>query len=358
MTKFGVAALFLGFASVAHANVVRLEIIQTTPVAAPRGAETIGPFEQITGKIHGELDPNDPKNAIITDIKLAPRNARGKVEYVATFTLVKPVDMTKSSSVLRYSVVNRGGGQAVPSPEGHVTLVSGWQGDIVPTANNQTIKVPVARNADGTSITGPLLLRFTDRFVNQAGNTIPLTIPREQPPYPPATLDTKQATLIAITSQSAAGVRQASTVIPGTDWAFADCGKAPFPGAPDPTRLCLKNGFKAETVYEIRYTAKDPLVLGVGLAATRDINAFFRHERQDAAGAPEPGGRKDQLGDLRGQLAVRDVPEAVRDARLQSGRSRTEGLGRRQSEYCGPKHRSQQAVRAAGRQRDVVRARP
>ena len=151
-------------------------------MAAPRGAETIGPFEQITGKIHGELDPDDPKNAIITDIKLAPRNARGKVEYVATFTLVKPVDMTKSSGVLRYTVVNRGGGQAVASPDGHVTLVSGWQGDLVPTADNQTITVPVARNANGTSITGPLLLRFTNRFVNQAGNTIPLTIPREQPP--------------------------------------------------------------------------------------------------------------------------------------------------------------------------------
>ena len=288
MTRMLAAAGLLLFVSVANANVVRLEIVQTTPVAAPRGAENIGPFEQITGKIHGELDPNDPKNAIITDIALAPRNAKGKVEYVATFTLVKPVDMTKSSGVLRYTVVNRGGGQAVASPDGHVTLVSGWQGDVVPTANNQTMTVPVAKKADGTSITGPLVLRFTNRFVNQAGNTIPLTIPREQPPYPPATLDTRQATLIAITSQSAAGVRQASTVIPGTDWAFADCGKVGFPGTPDGLRLCLKNGFKSDTVYEIRYVAKDPLVLGVGLAATRDINAFFRYEKQDAAGNLNP----------------------------------------------------------------------
>jgi hypothetical protein len=287
MRILGVAALVLS-ASVAQANVVRIEIVQTTTVPAPRGAESIGPFEQITGKIHGELDPNDPKNAIITDIKLAPRNARGKVEYIATFTLVRPVDMTKSSGVLRYSVVNRGGGQAVASPDGHVTLVSGWQGDIVPAANNQTIRVPVARNANGTSITGPLLLRFTNRFVNQAGNTIPMTIPREQPPYAPATLDTKQATLIAITSQTAAGVRNASTVIPSTDWAFADCSKAAFPGTPDPARICLKDGFKPDTVYEIRYIAKDPFVLGVGLAATRDVNSFFRFEKQDAAGVANP----------------------------------------------------------------------
>jgi hypothetical protein len=288
MTKLGVAALLLAFASVASASVVRIEIVQRAPVATPAGAEAIGPFEQITGKIHGELDPNDPKNAIITDIKLAPRNARGKVEYVATFTLVKPVDMTKSSGVLRYTVVNRGGGQAVASADGHVTLVSGWQGDIVPTATNQTIRVPVAKNANGSSITGPLVLRFTNRFANQAGNTIPLTIPREQPGYPPATLDTKQATLIAITSQTAAGVRQASTIVPSSDWAFADCGSAAFPGTPDGSRLCLKNGFNADTVYELRYAAKDPLVLGIGLAATRDINSFFRYDKQDSVGTPNP----------------------------------------------------------------------
>ena len=121
----------------------------------------------------------------------------------------------------------------MPSPDGHITLVSGWQGDIVPTANNQTMTVPVARNADGTSITGPLVLRFTNRYVNQAGNTIPLTIPREQPAYHPATIDTKQATLIAITSQAQRGERRASMVVPSADWAFADCGSAAFPGRPD-----------------------------------------------------------------------------------------------------------------------------
>jgi len=286
--------LFLALASVAHANVVRVEILQKAPVATPPGAEAVGPFERISGRIHGEVDPDDPKNAIITDITLAPRNANGKVEYVATFTLVKPVDMSKSSGVLRYTVVNRGNGQAVPNPDGHVTLVSGWQGDVVPTATNQTIRVPAARNADGTSIMGPLVLRFTNRFVNPSGNTIPLTIPREQPAYHPATLDTRQATLVAITSQAATGVTYASRVVPASDWAFADCGAMAFPGTPDPTRLCLRYGIRPETVYELRYTAKDPLVLGLGLAATRDINSFFRYEKQDATGTPNPlAGRVD-----------------------------------------------------------------
>jgi hypothetical protein len=56
----------------------------------------------------------------------------------------------------------------------------------------------------------------------------------------------------------------------------------------DGSRLCLRNGFKPDTVYELRYAAKDPLVLGIGLAATRDINSFFRYDRQDSVGTPNP----------------------------------------------------------------------
>ena len=288
MKRAAAIGVFLASASVVQASVVRVEILQKGPVAAPAESEAAGPFERLSGKIYGELDPDDPKNAVITDIKLAPRNPNGKVEYVATFTLVKPVDMAKSSRVLRYSVVNRGNGQAVPHVDGHVTLVSGWQGDLVPTDTNQTIAVPTARHPDGTAIVGPMVLRFTNRYVNSAGNTIPLTIPREQPAYRPATLDAKHATLVAITSESAAGLKYASTVVPSTDWAFADCGSAPFPGKADPSRLCLRGGFKPDTIYELRYTARDPLVLGIGLAATRDINSFFRYETQDAAGNVNP----------------------------------------------------------------------
>jgi hypothetical protein len=287
----GAAAVLMVFTTTAEANVTKLEIQKVEPRQLPPTAQGpgVGPYEHIFGLIHGELDPNDPKNAIITDLKLAPRNAKGKVEYVAQFSMVKPVDMTKSTGVLWYSVVNRGGGVAQPNPAGHVMLVSGWQGDLVSTATNITIKVPVAKNADGSSITGPFVLRFTDRQANQARNTIALTIPRDQPsPYPPVSLDTTKATLIAVTAETSSGVKTASKVIPATEWAFADCASSPFPGQPDASRLCVKGGFKPDTVYELQYTVKDPLVLGIGLAATRDINSFFRYEKQDAFGTANP----------------------------------------------------------------------
>jgi hypothetical protein len=270
-------ALWSGTA--AHANVVRLEIIKVEPV---------GPsHEKLSGKAYGELDPADPRNAIITDIDLAPRNARGKVEYVATFSLVKPKNMALASGVLLYTVVNRGNGGATAHPDGHVTLVSGWQGDVVATADNQTIHVPVARNRDGSSITGPLIVRFT----NVRGSTAPLLIPRNQPsPYPPASLDTSKATLLSATSESPTGVKGGVVTIPSADWAFADCSAAPFPGKPDPRRICLKHGFDPALLYELRYTVKDPLVLGIGLAATRDLGSFFRYADADAAGTPNPIG--------------------------------------------------------------------
>ena len=269
-----------------EARVTRIEIVKVeSPAPAGRAGATSLPYERLSGKAYGELDPNDPKNAIVTDIKLAPRNARGKVEYVATFSLVKPIDMSQLSGVLIYSVVNRGGGAATASAEGHVSLVSGWQADVVPTANNQTIQVPVAKSPDGTSVTGPLVLRFT----GLTGSTTTIMIPRNQPsPYPPATLDTSKASLVSAVSESATGVKSGTVVIPAGDWAFADCAKTPFPGTPDPGHVCVKGGFNPGLLYELQYTAKDPLVLGIGFAATRDINSFFRYEQKDDAGTPNP----------------------------------------------------------------------
>ena len=134
-------------------------------------------------------------------------------------------------------------------------------------------------------MTGPFVLRF----IEQRGSTAILTIPRGRPsPYPPATLDATKASLISVASESATGVKSGVTAIPSTDWAFADCATVPFPGTPDPTRLCLKNGFDPARLYELQYTAKDPLVLGIGLAATRDINSFFRYEKQDESGTANP----------------------------------------------------------------------
>ena len=296
-------AIACGFVTArAEAQVVRLEITSRQVMAdgTPYGAA--GPYEMLRGRIHGEVDPMDRHNTIVQDLDLAPVNARKRVEYVATFAMAKPVDMSKASGVLIYTVVNRGNGDATASADGHVSLVSGWQGDIVPTDANQTIVVPIARQRDGSPLTGPVLARFFNIPPKTNTVTIRLSSMGSGPPiYPPASLGQAFATLKSATSEDRLGVKQGVETVPRASWAFADCRTVPFPGTPDPTRLCVDPYFDSTRLYELTYTAKDPLVLGLGLAATRDIMSFFRHAARDATGTPNP-----VAGTVRHAIAIGD----------------------------------------------------
>src|ERR1019366_1204942 len=155
----------------------------------------------------------DPRNAIITDIQLAPRNVRGMVEYSATFAISKPVDLSHSSGVLFYSVPNRGNGGPAPSAEGPVSVGSGWPGGVIPRPGLQTITVPVARNPDGSPLTGPVF----ERFINMAADTSTLDI--ASAPYValtyqrPLTLDTAKASLTKRASPTAPAIP-----IPSNAW--------------------------------------------------------------------------------------------------------------------------------------------
>jgi hypothetical protein len=286
--RWVLVACILASGAAAQAQVVRLEITSREPMNNGQPVGKAGPFELIRGRIHGEIDPKDPHNNIIQDLDLAPVNGRGRVEYVATFALAKPLDMSKAARVLLYQVVNRGNGQASASPEGYVSLVSGWQGDVIPAANNQTIAVPTARNRDGSVITGPVLARFYDVAEGARTALIRLASLGTAQPYPPADLEQHDARLTWHTRENYSGEQDAGTPVPRSDWAFANCDSAPWPGTPDPTRLCLKDGFQRGRLYELVYMARDPLVLGTGLAATRDIVSFFRRAQADATGTPNP----------------------------------------------------------------------
>jgi hypothetical protein len=242
-----------------------------------------GAYEILSGHFYGEIDPQDPHNSIINDIQYAPRNARGMVEYSATFSLAKPIDMSRSNGVLYYTVPNRGRGAPVGSTDGRVNLLSGWQGDLPQPEGAQSIVVPVARKPDGSPLTGPVL----ERLINLPPNAT--TVDLRTTPYVgltyqrPLTLDTAKAQLLRRTSSDAP-----SKPVPAADWRFADCATTPFPGVADPAKLCVKGGFDSASEYVLIYTAKDPLVLGIGFAATRDLQSFLRYGGRDEAGTPNP----------------------------------------------------------------------
>ncbi len=302
-----VAATVLAVTPASDARVVRIVIdAKTSPAFSgqefPAGSGR--KYETIVGRAFGELDPRDPLNAIIQDIDLA-KDSDGVVRYVASFFLVKPVDMSMSSGLMWHDVPNRGGRITIVSAErdfGDVGLSSAWQGDnsgntAVPagatnltpiTFSNEWVMVPIAKNPDGSSVTG----RVFGRIVNRSGAASQQIFIQNNPmPYRPATLDTTQATLVTRTRESVDGlVISGETVIPSTDWAWGKCSA--FPTAvydpAQPTHVCVKGGFNPNLLYQVVYTAIDPYALGVGFAAWRDVGSFFKYSSNDDFGNPNP----------------------------------------------------------------------
>ncbi|NML16914.1 alpha/beta hydrolase domain-containing protein [Azohydromonas caseinilytica] len=275
---------------------LRLAITATEDFPGSYGS--VGAYEKVSGVISGEVDPKDPKNAVIQDLALAPVNARGMVEYATEFVMLKPKDTSKAGGVLRYDAPNRGNILTLPDParvpsdaeyfeRGYVMLYAGWQGDVPKSSPARlTVNVPVARNPDGSSITGPYRAELVPTAPTPA-----MTLPGgvfngSMIPYEPASLDNTQPGYSLTRRLNETDPR---IPIPAGDWKFASCDAAtPFPGTPSPSSVCLKGGFDPKYLYELVYVAKDPKVMGVGLAALRDTVSFFRGAVADADGKPNP----------------------------------------------------------------------
>ncbi len=279
------AAAVLLFAAQSQARITRVQILGTeSPTFGGYSWPGVGQYEKIYGKAFGEVDPKDPKNAVITDLELAPRNAAGNVEYAFDFYILKPIDLSKGNHKTMYEPPNRGGktwtglgrvtgggndpgsitdpavlANAFLMPKGFTLVWSGWDKSAgTSTANfTSTITLPVAHNPDGSTITGPAF-----EYIVFGSPAASYTLN-----YPAATLDTTKALL--------------------THRVHLD--DPPVPVAPDAwtynasgTAISLVgSSFAANDIYELSYTAKDPTVNGLGFAAIRDWNAWLRYETKD-----------------------------------------------------------------------------
>ena len=307
----------------------------------------------LSGHFFGEIDPQDPHNSIIMDIQFAPRNARGMVEYSATFALSKPIDMSKSNGVLYYTVSNRGRGAPVGSDDGRINLLSGWQGDLLQRPDAQTIVVPWRASPMARRLTGPVMERLIDIAAGHHHHRSRHDALRGPDLPAPAHARHRQG-------QPHAAHRprmRRPPPSPSGDWAFADCTTKPFPGTPDPSKLCVKGGFDPASEYVLVFTAKDPLVLGIGFAATRDLNSFLRYADAGRHRHAQPARQAAQVGDQPRRFAVRQLHPQLHSPGLQPGRSRAHRVGRRQSAYCRAAARAQFSLRGGRRLRGRVSAR-
>jgi hypothetical protein len=270
-----------------------IDEIQPMTMADSAGVAT----ERLAGRAFGELDPNQMVNRIIQDLDLV-KDADGKVRYVATFVITKPVDLKQASGLMWHEVPNRGNPRPnVPAERdfGDIDLTSAWQGDNVgATTIRETaavlkphwLKVPIAKQADGSPISGQVL----GRIVNRSGlASQPFLVQTNPVPYRPASLDTRKAKLVSRAAESTRGEVIGESEVPSAQWAWARCDQAhPFPGIPDPTQICLQNGFDPQRLYQVTFTSTEAYVLGIGFAAWRDVGQFFKTEVTDDVGTANP----------------------------------------------------------------------
>jgi hypothetical protein len=151
MGKYGTLALAaLLCAAPLSAQVVRLEIVSREPINTAQPAGAAGPFELIRGRVHGEVDPKDPHNAII-QISAWRRGTRAAASIRRD---LRPGQARRSGEGLARARLSSGQSRERAGDgerRGDIVLVSGWQGDVIPTATNQSLAVPVARKKDRSS---------------------------------------------------------------------------------------------------------------------------------------------------------------------------------------------------------------
>lgn len=294
-------------------NEIVLEITHREPFAEGQSFGSSGAYERLRGRAHFAVDPHAPAQSRIRDIDLAPRNAKGHVEFSADFLILQPVDPTRGNGRLFYDCGNRGNmrslqyfndapacndpttaedaGNGFLFRRGYTLLWSAWQGGIVPGNDRVVLDVPVATDG-GTPITGTVLQEYA--VGNSGTHVMPLSGRVDAHCYPTVSLDPRDATLTRRRYP-----HSDREIIAPDEWEFAridrDGGAAPkgtrIGVLPSPTHLYLHQGFEPGWIYELAYTARDPLVLGLGYVALRDLVSHLRYERADSAGNPNPTGR-------------------------------------------------------------------
>ncbi|HEX8056796.1 MAG TPA: alpha/beta hydrolase domain-containing protein [Novosphingobium sp.] len=283
-SRFLLAAAALAVPHLARAEearpAVRIEVSSRITAFEGRTFGDYGPYERIAGVAHLRIDPNAPANRDIVDVALAPRAADGMVDYDVDVVILRPQNGAKARRVLLYDVVNRGmklvsmftGGSAMGPADpidpgdglllrqGYTLVWSGWQGDIALAGNGRGLmgaRFPTATGdgkIGGKPLTGPVSTEAI--FDNATSNRITL-------PFRANTLDQGAAKL---TVRAVSGSPERA--IAASDWHFDDDRHV---------TLTRPAGMDAGAIYRFAYVARDPVVMGLGFSATRDLIAFLRH---------------------------------------------------------------------------------
>jgi hypothetical protein len=242
----------------------RIEVAERTDVAKGMPFGPAGPYERITGRAYFSVDPKLAANRIIADIdKIEP-----PVEFSADIEVLKPRDPSKGNQTVLFEIANRGRklmpavfnraasddetGDGLLFESGYTLVWLGWQWDVPRTGSLLRLYAPSVKG-----ITGPVRAEFTP---DARSSTFALG-DRDHLSYAVADAGT-----LTVRDRIDAPRR----TIPRDQWTILDG-----------TRVSMQSGFVPGRIYELVYTARDPVLVGLGPAAIRDVISFLKYGGSD-----------------------------------------------------------------------------
>jgi hypothetical protein len=266
---------------------------------------SVGAYERLVGRAHFAIDPSAPAQHGVTDLDKATTDAAGLVHFTGDFSILRPIDPDGGNRRLFFDYGNRGNkrmlqffndapasndprgladaGNGFLMRRGYTVVWLAWQGDLLPGNGRMLLDLPVARGRDGP-LTGLVRVEY---IANRAGiTTFPLSSRVSVGSHPTVSLDPREARL----TRRRYPYDERVPVPPG-DWCFArvdggtglDNQGAVQAVIPSDSHIHIPGGFEPGWIYELIYTARDPLVLGLGHVAVRDFVSFLRYSDDGAA---------------------------------------------------------------------------
>jgi hypothetical protein len=285
----------------------RVELLISERFLFAEGHEfgAVGAYERLVGRAHFRVDPNALAQRGITDIDKALVDAEGLVHFAGDFSILKPVDPGRGNRRVFFDYGNRGnkrmlqffndapasndprslahGGNGFLMRRGYTVVWLAWQGDLLPGNGQMLLDLPVAREHDGP-VTGPVRVEY---IANRPGiTTFPLSGHASTRSHPTVPLDPREVSLTRRRYPYDERIP-----VPPDSWCFArvegglglDNQGAEQALIPSDMHIHIPAGFEPGWIYELIYTGRDPLVLGLGHVAVRDFVSFLRYSAENPA---------------------------------------------------------------------------
>lgn len=269
------------------AEVISLEVIQRAEVLGGLAFSGVGSYEKISGRITFAFDPANPANRRVVDLDKAAREADGRVLAYANFMLLRPKPSCPKPCVGVIEVANRGSkaalayfnnaafandptaaedfGDGLLLRRGLVLFWVGWQFDVPPGGHHLRLQAPVASEG-GKPITGWVRSDWT---LDQSTQFLSLGH-RGHIAYVVADPEDPRNVLA-----ERAGRLTPRHSLPRDRWRFASAANIGV--VSDSGYLFMPSGFPAGRIYELVYVASHPPVVGLGLAAIRDLASYAKY---------------------------------------------------------------------------------